>query len=68
MGVFPPSGKKQCKKGSSALVTNYRPVSLLNIFSKILEIVIHDQLSYYFESKLHPSQHGFVKSISAVTN
>jgi hypothetical protein len=34
------------KKGSSALVTNYRPSSLLNNFSKVFEIIIHDQLSY----------------------
>jgi hypothetical protein len=37
------------KKGSSALVTNYRSVSLLNNFSKVFEIIIHDQPSYYFE-------------------
>jgi hypothetical protein len=52
----------------SALVANCRPISLLNNFSKVFEIIIHDQLSYYFKSKLHQSQHGFIKSISTVPN
>jgi hypothetical protein len=56
------------KKGSSALVTDYRPGSLLNNFSKVFEIIIHDQLSYYFKSKLHPSQHGFIKFKPTVTS
>jgi hypothetical protein len=49
-------------------VTNYRPILLLNTFSKVFEIIIHDQLSYYFKRKLHPSQQGFIKSKSTVTN
>jgi len=49
-GVFPSLWKEAAvvpifKKGSSALVTNYRPISLLNNFSKVFEIIIHDQLS-----------------------
>jgi hypothetical protein len=69
MGVFPFLWKEAVvvpvfKKGSSALVTNCRSISLLNNFSKVFKIIIHDQLSYYFKSKLHPSQHGFIKSKS----
>jgi hypothetical protein len=56
------------KKGNSALVTNYRPISILNNFSKIFESVVHDHLSSNFKFKLHPSQHGFIKSKSTVTN
>jgi hypothetical protein len=56
------------KKYIRALVTNYTPISLLNNFSKIFKIIIHDQLSYYFKSKLHLSQHGFIKSKSTVIN
>jgi hypothetical protein len=56
------------KKGSSALVTNYIPISLLNNPSKVFEIIIHDHFSYYLISKLQPSQHGFITPKSTVTN
>jgi hypothetical protein len=56
------------KKGNRALVGNYRPTSTLNNFSNIVESIIHDHLSFYFKFKLHPNQHGFVKSKSTVTN
>jgi hypothetical protein len=49
------------KKGNSALVTNYSPI-------KMLENIIHDQLSFYFKFKLHPSQHVCIKSKSPATN
>jgi hypothetical protein len=52
MGYFPSLWKEVTvvpifKKGGSALVTNYRPIWLLNNFSKVFEIIIHDQFSYY---------------------
>jgi hypothetical protein len=56
------------KKGNRALVGNYKPISILNNISKIFESIIHDHLSFYFKFKLHPNQHGFVKSKSTVTN
>jgi hypothetical protein len=46
----------------------YRPISTLNNFPKIVESVVHDHLSFNFKFKLHPSQHGFIKSKSTVTN
>ena len=47
-------------KNNSAL-TNFRPISVLLVFSKILEHVIHDQLvSYYLQYDLFsPYQFGF---------
>jgi hypothetical protein len=56
------------KKGNSTLVTNYRPITILNNFSKIFESIIHDQISFYFKFKPHPSQHGSIKSKSTATN
>jgi hypothetical protein len=56
------------KKDTKALVGNYRPILILNNFSKIAESIIHDHLSFYFKSKLHPNQHYFVKSKPTVTN
>ena len=36
------------KKENSKLITNYRPISVLPVISKIFESVIHEQLSEYF--------------------
>jgi hypothetical protein len=49
-------------------VCNYRPISILNTFSELFEFVIHEHVSYYFKSKLNPSQHGFMKSKSTAIN
>ena len=37
------------KKGDPQLFENYRPISLLATISKVLEKIIHKQLSSYFE-------------------
>jgi len=49
------------KKGSRSLVSNYRPVSLLSLASKILEKFIYRQLSGVLERNgvLVPEQYGF---------
>jgi hypothetical protein len=56
------------KKGSSAMVRNYRPMSILNNFSKIFEFIIYDHLYCVFKYRLNPSQHGFRKHNSTTTN
>jgi hypothetical protein len=56
------------KKGNTASVSNYRPISILNTFSKLFELVIHDHVSHYLKFKLNPCQHGFIKSKSTITN
>jgi hypothetical protein len=50
------------KQDNSALLTNYRPITILNKFSKISDIIIlvYDQLSSYFKFN-HPFQHDFIK-------
>jgi hypothetical protein len=35
------------KKGNSALINDYRPITVLNNFSKICENIIHDQLTLF---------------------
>ena len=54
------------KKGDSKLITNYRPISVLPVISKIFETVICDQLNHYFVSNnlLCPQQYGFNKNSS----
>ena len=49
------------KKGATNNVSNYRPISLLSIFSKIFEKVMYKRLYTFLEINeiLHPSQFGF---------
>ena len=49
------------KKGSTLDPGNYRPVSILNVLSKILERAVHSQLSSYLEKRglLFENQSGF---------
>ena len=49
------------KKGDRALTNNYRPISLLPVISKVIEKIIYNQLSLYFESNklFSDSQYGF---------
>ena len=54
------------KSGSSSSLGNYRPISILPIFSKIFEKIVHKQLSDYlfFNNILNPNQYGFRKNRS----
>ena len=49
------------KKGDQRKIENYRPVSLLNIDSKILEKCIHIALYNHFQNFRTKRQHGFVR-------
>ena len=53
------------KSGEKGVFTNYRPISLLPQFSKILEKLYNDRLdSFLFKySILSPSQCGFISNI-----
>ena len=70
-GIFPNSLKIAkvtpiFKKENSKLITNYRPISVLPVISKIFESVIHEQLSEYFIANdlFCPQQYGFRKNSS----
>ena len=54
------------KKGDEELLENYRPVSMLPIFSKIFEKIIYSRLYSFFVSQgiLHDKQFGFRKNHS----
>lgn len=57
------------KSGSEADVANYRPISLTSTICKIFEHIILKHITTYLENEniLTPSQHGFRKGLSTVT-
>ena len=55
------------KKGNNENASNYRPLSLLSIISKIAERCVYDKLYHFVENKIHDLQHGFVKGRSCTT-
>ena len=71
--LFPTEWKKALivpipKTGDLTLVKNFRPISLLPLPGKILEKLVHSQLSEHLESNflLMESQHGFRRGHSTV--
>ena len=54
------------KKGSKTTPKNYRPISLLPLISKIIEIIIHGQTQKFLDENniLYRYQSGFRKSFS----
>jgi hypothetical protein len=70
-GVFPDKLKQAkvipCyKSGDSTLCSNYRPISILNIFSKIFEKVISVRLNDFINKNdlIYPHQYGFRQGYS----
>lgn len=56
------------KKGSRNKVDNYRPISKLCLLAKVFERLVYDQLYFSLKSYFSPSQHGFLKGKSTVSN
>ncbi|CAH8641175.1 unnamed protein product [Dicrocoelium dendriticum] len=58
------------KKGDKHLPDNYRPVSLTSVLVKLLEKLVRDALEGHLKAfdLLNPSQHGFRKGYSCLTN
>ena len=56
------------KKGDKACALNYRSVSLLPLFSKVLEKVVFNTLIRHVRPALSCQQHGFLAGRSCVTN
>jgi len=70
-GIFPSAFKTAKvipipKSGDPALIVNYRPISLLTIFSKLLEKIVYNRLESHCINNniLSPSQFGFQKGKS----
>ena len=56
------------KGGSTQDISNYHPISLLSIFDKIMEKLMHKRLYYFLEDHiiLHQNQFGFRRNNSTV--
>ena len=70
-GIFPDCLKTAkiiptFKAGPKTDINNYRPISSLSNFSKILEKLIYTSLSNFFEKNniIHPNQYGFPQNLS----
>ena len=70
-GVFPSSFKLAKvipihKKDDTMVISNYRPISVLPAFSKVLERVVYDRLYNFLDKNmcLNPEQYGFRQSHS----
>ena len=57
------------KQGEKNLVENYRPIALLNIFSKVSERSVKNKLMNYLEhiNYFSPNQYGFLRNKSTDT-
>jgi hypothetical protein len=72
-GIYPKALKKSIvipiyKKGDKEELSNYRPITLVPIISKLFERIIKNQLYEYLEkgSMIHHSQYGFRKGKSTI--
>ena len=54
------------KKGDKCNPSNYRPISLLPVLSKVLERVVHEKLSNFLRPWLIKNQSGFKKADGTV--
>ena len=55
------------KKGNKEDVTNYRPISLLSLVSKIAEHLVFAHFYSFIAGNIYLLQHGFVKGCSTIT-
>ena len=55
------------KKGDKSQVSNYRPISLLCILSKVMEKYIDNHIIDTVKPLIHPLQHGFINGKSCIT-
>ena len=72
-GIFPLKWKQANivpihKKGDKKDPQNYRSVSLLSLFSKVMERIVYEELLRHTTPALSPTQHGFLPGRSCITN
>lgn len=72
-GIVPSIWKKAFvtpihKKGSRNMIENYRPISKLCLFAKVLEKLVYSQLYPALKQSLSLDQHGFLRGKSTTSN
>ena len=65
-GCFPAEWKEALvvpvyKGGGTSCPSNYRPIALLSVISKVVEKIVHKRLSAFLEPLITPKQSGFRK-------
>lgn len=56
------------KSGDPSLVSNYRPISILNSIPKLFETIVAGKISSLTKHLINPIQHGFTEGRSTTTN
>lgn len=56
------------KKGNDSLVSNYRPIAILNTIEKVFERLIHDVVYKFVKPHISSNQHAYQKGRSTLTN
>lgn len=72
-GLFPDMWKEALvvpihKSGDKNKVKNYRPISILVIFGKLLEKFVAEPIIWHLKLHITDCQHGFMNSRSTVSN
>lgn len=72
-GIFPTKFKEAIiipihKTGSKSNIANYRPISILTVFSKLFERIVYDQIYITIARSIQNQQHGFLQKRSVLTN
>lgn len=72
-GIFPAIWKRSLitpipKNTMRDHITEYRPISKLCVFGKILEKIVTSQMSFAYRNYISEQQHGFFKKRSVDTN
>ena len=71
-GTYPDVWKQSCvtpvhKSGDRSKIANYRPISILPKLSLVFERLLFNALYPLIRPKISPSQHGFLKKRSTIT-
>ena len=73
LGIFPSCLKIAkvvlvFKSGYKSKVTNYRPISLLSVFSKVLKKIVYTRTNNFlnYDSFFAPTQYGFRSNSSTI--
>ncbi|KAG7298081.1 hypothetical protein JYU34_018851 [Plutella xylostella] len=72
-GIYPSRWKEAHivpvhKKGSKTTIEHYRPISILNIFGKVFEKIVYDNIYPVIMQGVPNEQHGFVRGRSTTSN